>query len=382
LDISAERTWVESAERLRREAGLFLAKGHHAPAEKLYREASDILLSAFGSSHTNYAESLNDLAMACLAMGRYPEAIARYQQVLDISRVAVGEGGPLYLTGLGNLAAAHRAMGDFSEAQKLYRQALQIHEKSKRKDFTGIAKILVEQACIYAHTGRVREALDAFCDAERAHDQVIVEVVARGSEREQLTCRDSMREGYFLFLSFVLRYCPDSPDATLTLLEVIFRRKVLWIEMALALRDASMRDRSLSIHRRNEALRSLRQQIARKTVQGSSADETPDVRPRELHNRDTERRELEVALAREVAGLNAFHKRLAGIDLQAVASALPSNSALVEFVKFRRYDFESIQTPGRDSWQEHRYLALVLVDGVPHTVRIVDLGDPLRLTGS
>jgi len=377
LEISAERTWVERAERLRREADLSLAKGHHAPAEKLYREASDMLLSAFGSSHTNYAESLSDLAMAYLAMARYPEAIAHYQHVVDIYRMAVGEDGPLYLTGLGNLAAAHRAMGGFSEAQSLYRQALQIHGKSPRKDFTG--RILVELAWIYAHTGRVREALDVLCDAERAHDQMIAEVVARGSEREQLACRESMREAYFLFVSFVSRYCPDSSDATQALLEVIFRRKALWIEMALAQRDASMRDRSLSIHRRYEALRSLRQEIARNTVQGLSADETPDVRYRELHNRDTERRELEVALAREVAGLNPFGKRLGGIDLHAVASALPSNSALVELVKFRRYDFESIQNSGRDSWQEYRYLAVVLVDGAAHAVRIVDLGEALTI---
>jgi tetratricopeptide (TPR) repeat protein len=379
LDISAERTWVERAERIRREADLLLAKGHHVPAEKLYREASDILLSAFGSSHTNYTESLNDLAMVYLAMGRYSEAIARYQQVLDISRMAVGEDGPLYLASLGNLAAAHRAMGDFSDAQGLYRQGLQIHGKSQRKDVTGIAKILVELAWIYAHTGRVREALDAFCDAERARDQMIAEVVARGSEREQFACRESMREAYFLFLSFVLRYCPDSSDATHALLEVIFRRKALWIEMTLAQRDASIRDRSLSIQRRYGALRSLRQRIARKTVQGLSVNEAPDVRYRELHNRDTERRELEEALAREVAGLDPFDKRLGGIDVHAVASALPSNSALVEFAKFRRYDFESIRTPGRDSWQEYRYLALVLVDGAPPAVRIVDLGEALMI---
>ena len=338
-----------------------------------------MLLSALGSSHTKYAESLSDLAMAYLAIARYPEAIAHYQHVVDIYRMAVGEVGPLYLTGLGNLAAAHRAMGGSPRPRASTGRPCEFTGSRNGRILRVIARILVELAWIYAHTGRVREALDAFCDAERAHDQMIAEVVARGSEREQLACQESMREAYFLFLSFVLRYCPESCDATQALLEVIFRRKALWIEMALAQRDASMRGRSLSIHRRYEALRSLRQEIARNTVQGLSADETPDVRYRELHNRDTERRELEVALAREVAGLNPFGKRLGGIDLHAVASALPSNSALVELVKFRRYDFESIQSSGRDSWQEYRYLAVVLVDGAAHAVRIVDLGKALTI---
>lgn len=155
------------------------------------------------------------------------------------------------------------------------------------------------------------------------------------------------------------------------LLGIIFRRKALGIEMSLARRVAFMGEHRPSIRSRLEALRLLRQQIARKAVSGFRADETQDLRYRDLQNRRTERRALESELAREVSDINPL--KLSAINLHSVASVLPADSALVEFVKFRRYDFASLPSPAKNMWQEYRYAAFVLL--APEAVRLVDLGD-------
>lgn len=247
-DSSANRAPAERADRLQREADLLIAQGHYARAEPLYREASTLLLSVFGSSHYRYAQSVNKLALAYLAMGRYREATMLHQQVLDISLAVGGEGDPLYLRSLINLATVHRAAGRFVEAEKVYRQAVDIHKKSLNKDPAAVASALTDLAWIYAATAREPEALIAISAAEAYHDQMISNVASRGSERDQRACVESVRGGYYLFVSLVLRYFPDSPDAPGVLLEIIFRRKALGIEMSLARRVASMCEHKPSIN--------------------------------------------------------------------------------------------------------------------------------------
>ena len=364
---------VERAEYLQRQADVLLAEGDHAQAEQRYREASDMLLAVYGPSHPHYAESVKNLALAYVAMGRHKDATTLYQQVIDISRATAGEDAPLYLMSLSNLATVHRAMGGFSEAEKLYRQALDGYKRLH--DPAAIASILTDLTWVYAVTGRVREALAAMSDAETARDQMISRVVSRGSERDQTACVESIRQGYYLFLSIVLQYFPDSPDAPGVLLEIIFRRKALGLELSLARRVALMSERKLSIQPRLEAYRVARQQSARKTLRCSSANESPDRQYRDLQNRQTERREEEAALSREISDITPFEETLGVISLHAVASALPSSSALVEFVKFRRYDVASMQIHENNLWQEYRYAALVLLAGAPQAVRIIDLGD-------
>ncbi len=136
-----------------------------------------------------------------------------------------------------------------------------------------------------------------------------------------------------------------------------------------------MSERKLSIQPRLEAYRVLRQQIARKALRCLSASETSDRQYPDLQNRQTERREEEAALSREISDVNPFEETLSVISLHAVVSALPSSSALVEFVKFRRYDVASMQIHENNLWQEYRYAALILLAGAPQAVRIIDLGD-------
>lgn len=366
---------VERAEYLQREADLCMAQGRYPDAEKLYSEANGVLRSFYGPSHRRYAESMNSLAVAYVAMGRHRAAAKLYQDIADISRAAGGDEDPLCLMSLRNLAMVYRAMGSFTQAEIVYRQVLDMHASSRDKNPATIASILTDLAWIYAVTARECEALTAIADAEHAHDQMIGSIVSRGSERDQIALIGSIRTGYYHFLSLILQYLPDSTDASGLLLDIVLRRKALGIEISLTRRVGSLPEQKASIQTRMDELRALRQQIVRKTVRGLCADEAVTTRNRDLQNRWTERRELEAALAREVSEASPFAKTIGAISRQAVASALPPKSALVELVKFRRYAYSPLQSSTRSMWQESRYAALVLLDGLPEAVRLLDLGE-------
>ena len=367
---SANRAITERADRFVRQASLLIAQGRYAQAEPLQREASTLLVSVYGPAHPRYAESLNQLALTCAATKRFAEAATLYQQVSDIARVAVGEDHPLYQDVLVKLGLAHRASGRIFEAEQAYRQALKRQSKSRAKDPAAMASLWTDLACIYGATKRVPEALSALADAEEARDQMIAQAAARGSARDQAACVESIRAGYFLFLSLCFEYFPDSWSAHQLLLRTVLRRKALGIELSLARRISALGEKIPSVRPRLEALRLLRQQIAGKSMTGFQADTTQDPLYRDRLNQRCEQRILESDLARDLSDVCPFE--LYTIDTPAVASVLSPNSALVEFVKFRRYDLASFQCPTETIWLEYRYATFVL--SASGNVTLLDLG--------
>jgi CHAT domain-containing protein/tetratricopeptide (TPR) repeat protein len=372
---STNRARVEHAERLQRQADLLLAQGHYAQAEALYRKASDIILASFGPVHSRYADSLDRLALAVLGLGRYREAATIREQVLDIQRAIAGEEDPAYLRALTQLASTYRLMGGSAEAENTYRRALERHRARPGRDPAGVVSILTELACLHAEAGKERETLTAISEAEQARNEAIDRVASRGSERDHNACIESLRGGFDLFLSLAARYFPDSPRAAEVLLTLVLQRKALGIEMSLIRRAARIRDVNPSIRSRLRKLRSLRQTIASKTLRILSAHDAPAGWRDELHNQRVEQRELEAAMAREVSGRASSGMTLDVIDARAVASTLPPGGALLEFVKYRRYDFASLQSPQGSAWREYRYAVFLLVPDASSAVRMVDLGE-------
>src|SRR5262245_15790676 len=69
-----------------------------------------------------------------------------------------------------------------------------------------------------------------------------------------------------------------------------------------------------------------------------------------------------------------LEQRLRAADRRAVALGLPEGVTLVEFVRFRVFDFCAVPARGEKKCKEWRYLAFVLTSGTPDDVRMIDLG--------
>jgi CHAT domain-containing protein len=120
-------------------------------------------------------------------------------------------------------------------------------------------------------------------------------------------------------------------------------------------------------------LTALRMQIAQKTLAGPG-DGDPEAYRRLLAEWTAQRERLEADLARQIPEMN-LEQRLQAADRQAVANALPRDTALVEFVRFDVFDFQAVPAKGERPWKEARYLAFVLPAGEPDRVQMLDLGE-------
>lgn len=105
----------------------------------------------------------------------------------------------------------------------------------------------------------------------------------------------------------------------------------------------------------------------------------PDPGHQEEHNRllseaIEERSKMEAALAREVREI-ALEAPLAAATIEAVASALPQDSVLIEFVELRPYNFKGVQAAGDAESLPRRYIAFVLPSGRPDDLSLLDCGE-------
>jgi CHAT domain-containing protein len=83
---------------------------------------------------------------------------------------------------------------------------------------------------------------------------------------------------------------------------------------------------------------------------------------------------LEAALARQIPEIDLAQK-LKAADHRVVAGTLPKGTALVEFVRFHRVNYEAVPARGEFQWQSPCYLAFVLHAGEPDNVKMFEIGE-------
>ncbi len=139
-------------------AGFYRGMGRSDQAEPLTRQALEIRKSVLGEQHPDYALSLDQLALVDYSLGKYEQAEPLYRQAAEIQKRALGEGHPYYASTLSSLAALYYAMRRYNEAEPIYLQALQIQKKSTGDQNLAYAISLSNLAALYSTVGRNGEA--------------------------------------------------------------------------------------------------------------------------------------------------------------------------------------------------------------------------------
>ncbi|MGC9527420.1 MAG: CHAT domain-containing protein, partial [Limnospira sp.] len=204
-------------------------------------------------------------------------------------------------------------------------------------------------------------------------------IFSTSSDRERREYVESNRVTYDVFLTLVWQHLADDPRAVGAALNAVLRRK--------ALTTAALAAQSAAIYsgRYSEEIQSLfrewkqcHEEIREKLFEviPSLPNESSEQYQQRLKQRRDEVNQLqqqaetlEKQLAKEIPELQLNQEN---VNCQVIADQLPEDSALVEFVRFGRCDFDA---PKEHQWQEERYLAFVVMAHQPERVRLVDLGE-------
>lgn len=413
-------------------AGVYRALQDYAEAGSLYHQAYELLRRVLGEIHPRTIDSLRSLGIFYAETAQLEAAAAALEQALELGRQGLGAEATELIPTLVSLANVRTGQRRYDEARDLLTAVQRLSQRAWGRDHLGAleglggiaretarlgeaealftrvlegvrrahgaahltsTRELQNLALVQAAAGKPEQALALLLEAAGVHDRLLVEAFRIGSEAHRMQFLNLVQNHLRLLLSLVVGQLQADRSAVAAAFDLLLRRKGLGLEALGAQRDAVLGGKYPHLQERLRLLTNLRRQLARARLEGAGdgEGEAAAERRRQVSEWEAQAHELERELARQIPEMGLAEK-LRAADRQAVALAMPTGAALVEFVRYLRYDFLAA-TRGESGWGarfdelaagERRlealasvpaaYVAVILPAGAPEEIRLVDLG--------
>ena len=317
--------------------------------------------SALGPDHPEVAVAASNLALVLSQTGDSAGARALYERAVRILEKSLGPDHPKLATPLLNLARLHSSARRDDEAKPLVQRALMIQQQRLGGDHPDTAATLTRLAEIAARAGAMGEAFELAARAEEIRREHVRLTARTLSERQALGYASAGASALDVMLSVASQHPGVGPMTTAAWEGVIRARAIVLDEMIARRRVASATDDAETARLANE-LGSARQRLAAAVVRGIR-DDPPERYRRLLDGARSDKERAERDLAERSARFREDRSR-SRVGVRELSAALPDESALIGFVRYRRQHFErteAIAAGGVDA--EPSYLAFVLRSG-------------------
>ncbi|KYC44226.1 hypothetical protein WA1_01950 [Scytonema hofmannii PCC 7110] len=352
-------------------AVLYAEQFKYSQAESLFLETLAIIKGVFGERHPQVASSMNGLAAIYTSQGRYLSAEQMYTEVLKIRKSLLGEEHPDVARSLNNLAKIDFSLGCYFEAERKYSEALELRKRLLGEEHPDVARSLNHLATILTASDRPTEALSYRIQASYINDKLISRVFAFSSDNDRFALIEKLRGNFDLFLSLIYKHLLDSDSAKQQALDFVLKRKALTTASLAAQNQALYSDRYPHLQDKFRQLGELNAQLVNLTFSASLFNDFTAYQE-QLAQLEAQHNNLQKQLASEVPEIQLSEQLP---NRFAVAEALPTDSILIEFVRFDVFDFHAVRAKGDKQWHAPRYLAFILPSGQPDAVQTIDLGE-------
>lgn len=389
---------------------LHMERGDYPKAERELLRGQAIQEGAGLTEEYEYSVLLNDLGLLYLRKNQFSQATDYLQRALAWKERKYGPESPSLTSTLTNLGVAAKQTGDFEGAEKYYLRVLAIKARFSGPDDPNRITTLINLSGVYSAKGRYQEAIEAelhalhilesttnrpfwhrgileaiannyaaigdFAHANEYESRLQAEVeadvslnLAIGSEREKLAYLDNryIAEWTNDPISLSLQWEPGNAQVTALAATVLLQRKGRVLDavtdsLAALRRHSDPEDQALL-----DQLKEATAQLARTTLQGPR-NQSPDEFRKVLEQLQQKKEQLENTIGHRN---EAFRAQVQPVTLKAVLAAIPSDSALVEYVTYRTLNPKA-QTDD-ETYGDMRYAAFVLHRD--RQLQAVDLGD-------
>ncbi|HEX9917348.1 MAG TPA: tetratricopeptide repeat protein, partial [candidate division Zixibacteria bacterium] len=329
---------------------LYNSQGKYAEVEPLIKRALAMSEKVLGPDHPIVAGDLENLAYLYRKEGKYAEAESLYKEVLSIIEKVFGPEHFNVTSGLVGLANLYRDQGRYAEAESLYEQTLAMDEKTLTPYDPYMAYDLSDWALLLREAGRFTDSEAKEKRAYTIRRQNFRDNSSVLSERDALTYSKFMRDEANQYISILLDSKDTSLDCQKEIASVVFCTKGQVSDGIFARHktEASFSDTSLKALA--DSLRYARFKLANLYVKGPDQEDVEGYK-KKLQEASQNKERLEGELARRSV---EFRKELElwDIDVTKASNSLPSNSILVEYLKYDRLKV-------KDQTEPH-YLVIVL----------------------
>jgi CHAT domain-containing protein/tetratricopeptide (TPR) repeat protein len=333
-------------------AALYKKQGAYGKAEPLFARALDIYEKALGANHPDVATSLNNLAELYRAQGAYGKAEPLCVRALDIREKMLGRYHPDVATSLNNLALLYIEQGAYAEAESFYTRALDIREKVLGPHHPDVATSLNNLAALYWAQGAYAQAEPLLVRAADTTEQQLSSQLERLPESRKRALMALLQNDTKILVSFHADAVPSSGPALELALTTVLRRKGRIVD-SLANGQTRLRTHlTPALQQQLDQLSHVRSELAGQLYTPTGPPTAAAAHRDAIKTLRTRMDELEATLS---AASDEFRTQVAPVTMAAVQAQIPADAALLEFVRYRRFDPRQAQR-----WQEERYVAYLL----------------------
>jgi CHAT domain-containing protein/Tfp pilus assembly protein PilF len=313
---------------------LAVEEGDPAGARPLLERAVAINEQRLGPRHPDVANALSSLSSAQHDLGDSDAAARSAGRALEIFEKALGPDHPDVAGSAASLAEIRLDTGDAGAARPLLERSLRIREHAFGPDHPLVAQTCRDLARARMMSGESGPALEDALRAEVITARQFRQIARSLSEREAMRFADARVSGKDVALSVLAGTPAGKRPAGIAgrVLDAVIRARALILdEMAARHRTVAAADESLTAPSR--VLEAARHRLAR-LVTGGAGDDNGTYLERLRHAQE-DKDVAERVLAERSASFRSDLRR-ERVGLEDVAGALPPDSALVSFVRYRR----------------------------------------------
>jgi CHAT domain-containing protein/Tfp pilus assembly protein PilF len=340
---------------------LYAWQHRYAEAESLYKAALTLAEKVHGRVHPEVALNHDNLGVLYYDQGRYEEAESLHRLSMDLTDKIYGPGHPKVADVMTNLANVSVGLGRYEEAESLYAGALGIMGATLGPEHYRVALSLEDMCRLYRLQGRRGEALDPAARATEIRHRNFTDNASVLSERDALTYSMYVHESLGNYIACYLESGGGSGEAT-RVADIVLSTKGQVSDGVFERRRAIVEEDDSTTLALAEELRGTKFRLSRLVIGGP--DEDLQIYKNEVDSLSRLANELEAALSHRSASFRK-HKAAKNASAARVASLLPQDVALVEYLK---YDYPEVETDRKES----HYLAVVLDETTEPA--ILDLG--------
>ncbi len=353
-------------------ADLDYAVGDLASAERRCREALAIRVDHFTQDHPACADAFRALGTVLWARGEIATAGQHLHDALAIRERHVGRSHSEFAASLCQVGTFLLGAGHFADAEASFTEALATLRASVgdgHRDYAASLKGLIR---VRLALGRPAEARAFVRELTALDDRRVGEISYLGSELQREAYFETVQDNMDLHLSVSAEMLADEPEAAREALDLVLRRKALGAEAILAQSDARLDGRYPELEPQLQQHSALRMRIATALWSGPRG-QTLAEHQQQVDDWTAEKSRVEEALARKIPELNR-ELRLREVDSTRVAENLPRDTALIEFIRFRREHRGHEASRSPLSRPPAVYAAFVLSGHPDNPVRMLELG--------
>jgi tetratricopeptide (TPR) repeat protein len=258
------------------------------------------------------------------------------------------------------LAQLYESQGRWTDAEPLYDRAQAIYKQLFGEiGHPDLVRTSINLALFHARQQQPDKSLALLQQAIEFENSWLTTVIAASDRQERLKDLERRQVNLEYLLSLTQQYFPNDLTAVTAALNAVLNRKAQGIATEAAVNQAIQQNPELAPAL--EQLKTYQQEIA--ALSYTIAD-----RPELKYRLDTllqYRKGLERRLGRSIPAIDLAQQV---VDRQALTSILPPDAFLIEFIRYRPYDFI------HKEWQPARYLAFIVPPNSAEGVMAIDCG--------